>query len=475
MNFQFPDLTPMMPELVMTALALAVLLLDLVIKKKEVLALISMAGVAFASLTLFAPPAVTFGTMYIADGYSTFFKIIFFINVILTVLISIKYIAVERVNYGEYYSLILFSTIGMMIMASAGDLIVLYLGLELMALSTYVLAGFIRHDMKSNEAALKYFLLGAFSSAFLLYGISLIYGLTGTTDLKAIAAFISERGLTDNFSLLLSVIFFIVAFGFKIAAAPFHMWAPDVYEGAPTSITAFMSVGPKAAGFAVLGRVFMVAFVSVKVDWAMILIPLAILTMAIGNIVALSQTNIKRMLAYSSIAHAGYALLGIITANNDGLASMMNYLMIYAFMNIGAFAVIIMLRSEGFKGENISDYEGLSKTHPLAALLMLIFMFSLTGIPPTAGFIGKLYIFMSAINAGYTWLVVVAVIFSAISAYFYLRIIMYMYMREPKTTVTLTTSFSNGVALAVTAVAVLVIGIMPAQLLELAKAAIKGF
>ncbi len=475
MNFQFPDLTPMMPELVMTALALAVLLLDLVIKKKEVLALISMAGVAFASLTLFGPPAVTFGTMYIADGYSTFFKIIFFINVILTVLISIKYIAIERVNYGEYYSLILFSTIGMMIMASAGDLIVLYLGLELMALSTYVLAGFIRHDIKSNEAALKYFLLGAFSSGFLLYGISLIYGLTGTTDLKAIAAFISERGLTDNFSLLLSVIFFIVAFGFKIAAAPFHMWAPDVYEGAPTSITAFMSVGPKAAGFAVLGRVFMVAFVSVKVDWAMILIPLAILTMAIGNIVALSQTNIKRMLAYSSIAHAGYALLGIITANNDGLASMMNYLMIYAFMNIGAFAVIIMLRSEGFKGDNISDYEGLSKTHPLAALLMLIFMFSLTGIPPTAGFIGKLYIFMSAINAGYTWLVVVAVVFSAISAYFYLRIIMYMYMREPKTTVTLTTSFSNGVALAITAVAVLVIGIMPAQLLEFAKAAIKGF
>jgi len=475
MNFQFPDLTPMMPELVMTALALAVLLLDLVIKKKEVLALISMAGVAFASLTLFGPPGVTFGTMYIADGYSTFFKIIFFINVILTVLISIKYIAIERVNYGEYYSLILFSTIGMMIMASAGDLIVLYLGLELMALSTYVLAGFIRHDIKSNEAALKYFLLGAFSSAFLLYGISLIYGLTGTTDLKAIAAFISERGLTDNSSLLLSVIFFIVAFGFKIAAAPFHMWAPDVYEGAPTSVTAFMSVGPKAAGFAVLGRVFMVAFVSVKVDWAMILIPLAILTMAIGNIVALSQTNIKRMLAYSSIAHAGYALLGIITANNDGLASMMNYLMIYAFMNIGAFAVIIMLRSEGFKGDNISDYEGLAKTHPLAALLMLIFMFSLTGIPPTAGFIGKLYIFMSAINAGYTWLVVVAVIFSAISAYFYLRIIMYMYMREPKTTVTLTTSFSNGVALAITAVAVLVIGIMPAQLLELAKAAIKGF
>lgn len=475
MNFQLPDLTPMMPELLMTALALIVMLIDLLIKKKEVIALISMAGVALISLSLFGTSGVTFGTMYISDGYSTFFKLIFFLNVILTILISIKYIAVERVNYGEYYSLILFSTIGMMIMASAGDLIVLYLGLELMALSTYVLAGFIRHDIKSNEAALKYFLLGAFSSAFLLYGISIIYGLTGTTDLKAIASFINERGLTDNFSLLLSVIFFIVAFGFKIAAAPFHMWAPDVYEGAPTSITAFMSVGPKAAGFAVLGRVFMVAFASVTVDWAAILIPLSILTMAVGNIVALSQTNIKRMLAYSSIAHAGYALLGIITANNEGLASMMNYLMIYAFMNIGAFAVIIMLRSEGFKGDSIYDYEGLAKTHPLAAVLMLIFMFSLTGIPPTAGFIGKLYIFMSAINAGYTWLVVIAVIFSAISAYFYLRIVMYMYMREPKETVSLTTSFSNGVALGITTFAVLLIGVLPTYLLELAKAAIKGF
>jgi NADH-quinone oxidoreductase subunit N len=475
MNFQLPDLTPMMPELLMTALALIVLLLDLLIKKKEIVALISIAGVALVALSLFGPKGETFGSMFISDGYSTFFKIIFVVNVILTILISIKYIAVERVNYGEYYALILFSTIGMMIMASAGDLIVLYLGLELMALSTYVLAGFIRHDMKSNEAALKYFLLGAFSSAFLLYGISIIYGLTGSTDLRWIAAFISEHGLSGNPSLLLSVIFLIVAFGFKIAAAPFHMWAPDVYEGAPTSITAFMSVGPKAAGFAVLGRVLMVAFVSEKVEWAAILIPISILTMAVGNIVALSQTNIKRMLAYSSIAHAGYALLGIITASHEGLASMMNYLMIYAFMNLGAFGVIIMLRSEGFKGDSIHDYQGLSKTHPLAAMLMLIFMFSLTGIPPTAGFIGKLYIFMSAINAGYTWLVIIAVIFSAISAYFYLRIIMYMYMRDPKETVTLTTSFSGGVALGISTFVVLFIGILPSFLLNLAKAAIKGF
>jgi len=475
MNFPLPDLNPVMPEILMTAFALIVLLLDLVIKKKEAIALISIAGTALIGLSLFSFGGMTFGGMYISDGYSTFFKLIFFLNVILSILISIKYIAVEKVNYGEYYSLLLFSTIGMMIMASAGDLIVLYLGLELMALSTYVLAGFIRHSIKSTESALKYFLLGAFSSAFLLYGISIIYGLTGTTDIKAIAAFITEKGLADNLALLLSISFFIVAFGFKIAAAPFHMWTPDVYEGAPTSVTAFMSVGPKAAGFAVLGRVFLIGFAAAKVDWAVMLIPIAILTMAVGNIIALSQTNIKRMLAYSSIAHAGYALLGIITANAEGLASVMNYLMIYAFMNIGAFAVIIMLRSEGFKGEEITDYEGLSKSHPLAAALMLIFMFSLTGIPPTAGFIGKFYIFMSAINAGYTWLVLVAVIFSAISAYFYLRIVMYMYMRDPKTEVVLTTSFTNGVAPGITTAAVLIIGVLPSALLNLARAAVTGF
>jgi NADH-quinone oxidoreductase subunit N len=475
MNFTFPDLNPVIPELYMTALALILILVDLFVKKKGVLATLSIIGVAVVAYTLIGSSGVTFGGMFISDGYSSFFKTIFLINVVLSVLISIKYIAVERVNYGEYYNLILLATLGMMIMASAGDLIVLYLGLELMALSTYVLAGFIRHDIKSNEAALKYFLLGAFSSAFLLYGISMIYGLTGTTDIKAIALFVSEKGLIGNPALSLSMVLFAVAFGFKIAAAPFHMWAPDAYEGAPTSITAFMSVGPKAAGFAVLGRVFMIAFASLKIEWAMVLIPLSILSMAVGNIVALAQTNIKRMLAYSSIAHAGYALIGIIVANNEGLSSMMSYLMIYAFMNMGAFAVVIMLRTEGFKGDNITDYVGLAKTHPFLAALMLIFMFSLTGLPPTAGFIGKLYVFMAAINAGYTWLVIVAVAFSAISAYFYLRIVMYMYMREPEVEVSTSQSGTLGVALGVTTVAVLVIGIFPSFLVKLAKAAISGF
>ncbi len=475
MNLQYPSLGPVMPEIFMTALALILLLSDLFIKKKEVLAAMSIIGVTVVAYTMIDSSGVTFGGMYISDGYSSFFKIIFFINIVLSILISIKYISVERVNFGEYYSLIIVSTLGMMIMASAADLIVLYLGLELMALSTYILAGFIRHDIKSNEAALKYFLLGAFSSAFLLYGISVIYGLTGTTDIKAIALAISEKGLTGNLALSLSMVLFAVAFGFKIAAVPFHMWAPDAYEGAPTSITAFMSVGPKAAGFAVLGRVFMIAFASLKIEWSSALIPLAILSMAVGNVVALAQTNIKRMLAYSSIAHAGYALIGLIAANNDGLASMMNYMLIYAFMNLGAFAVIIMLRTEGFKGDNIYDYEGLAKQHPLLAALMLIFMFSLTGIPPTAGFIGKLYVFMSAINAGYTWLVLIAVVFSAISAYFYLRIVMFMYMREPKVEVTVSKSGTLGVALGVATVGVLLIGVYPKYFIDLARIALSGF
>ena len=270
------------------------------------------------------------------------------------------------------------------------------------------------------------------------------------------------------------MVLFAVALGFKIATVPFHMWAPDAYEGAPTSITAFMSVGPKAAGFAAIGRVFLIAFGSIKIEWSAVLIPLAVLSMGVGNIVALSQTNIKRMLAYSSIAHAGYALLGVIVGTGEGLSSMMNYMFIYAFMNIGAFAVVIMLRSEGISGEDLSDYEGLSKSHPLASALMLVFMLSLTGIPPTAGFIAKFYVFMEAIKAGYVSLVVIAVIFSVVSAFFYLRVIMYMYMREPKEEVVLSSSIPMGIALAVSTFIIFALGVFPSYILNLARFSILG-
>lgn len=466
-----PDLGPVMPEIVMTILALFILLSDLVLRRKETVALLTMVSVAVVSYAMPGSLGAAFDGMFVSDGYSSFFKLIYLISAFLTVLISIRYLEIEKMNFGEYYSLILFATLGMMIMTSAADLMLLYLGLELMALSTYVLAGFIRYDVKSNEAAMKYFLLGAFASAILLYGTAMIYGMTGTTNLSAISHIIIEKGLAHNPALLVSVIMVAVAFSFKIAAVPFHMWAPDAYEGAPTSITAFMSVGPKAAGFAVLGRVFLTAFISVRCEWVSVLMPVAVLTMAVGNIVALSQTNIKRMLAYSSIAHAGYALIGIIAGTPDGIASVMNYLLIYAFMNIGAFGVIILMRSEGIKGDSLADYEGLAKTHPLAAALMLIFMFSLTGIPPTAGFMGKFYVFMSAIDAGYMRLVILAVIFSAISAFFYLRVVKLMYMGEPKETLPLSTSPSLGLALAITIVAVLAIGVLPSYVISFARAA----
>lgn len=473
------DIRLIVPELTLICVGLILLLLDLVVRKKEVIAVVGIVGTlvalygTFKLYGLYEPQAV-FNGMFMLDGYSNFFKLIFYLNVILTICISMKYMAIEKASYGEYYALLMFATTGMMIMASAADLIILYLGLELMALSTYILAGLMRQQPRSNEAALKYFFLGAFSSAFLLYGISLTYGLTGTTNLKEIAAALQTLNINGNPIMYLGMIFIIVAFGFKIALVPFHMWAPDVYEGAPTSITAFMSVGPKAAGFAVLGRVLFDSFAGMQVQWTSILIPIAVLTMAAGSIIALAQTNIKRMLAYSSIAHAGYMLLGIISGTQEGLTSTLAYLMIYLFMNIGAFAIVIMLRREGFQGENLEDYMGLSKSHPLVSALMLIFMFSLAGIPPTAGFIGKFYVFMEVINAGYVPLAIIAVVFSAISAFFYLRVVMYMYMRDPKEQVTLTNSPAMSIALAVTAMMVLIFGILPSYLLDLVRHSILG-
>ncbi len=473
------DIRPFIPELTLICVGLILMLLDLVVRKKEVVAVVGIIGTLVALYGTFKLYGLyesqrAFAGMFVVDGYSNFFKLIFYLNIILTICISLKYMAVEKASFGEYYALLMFATSGMMIMASAADLITLYLGLELMALSTYILAGLMRRQQRSNEAALKYFFLGAFSSAFLLYGISLTYGLTGTTNLNEIAVSLNELNIIDNPIMLLGLIFIIVAFGFKIALVPFHMWAPDVYEGAPTSITAFMSVGPKAAGFAVLGRVLFDAFGGMQIQWAAILAPLAVLTMAVGSIIAIAQSNIKRMLAYSSIAHAGYMLLGVIAGTPEGLTSTVNYLMIYLFMNIGAFAIVIMLRREGFQGENLEDYMGLSRSHPLASALMLIFMFSLTGIPPTAGFIGKFYVFMEVINAGYTPLAIIAVVFSAISAFFYLRVVIYMYMKDPVREVTLTNSPSMSIALAVTAMMVLIIGVFPSFLLDLVRYSILG-
>jgi NADH-quinone oxidoreductase subunit N len=472
------QLMPIYPELVIITIALTILLLDFFVERraKAWLGWYSLIGIFVAAVMTVKLRVVAgsfFGGTFLLDPFSAYFKLAFYVACGLGILVSMKYLEIEDIHRGEYYALMLFATSGMMFMASAGDLITLYLGLELMALSVYVLAGFIRGDSRSNEAGIKYLLLGAFSSGIMLYGMSLMYGISGTTNLNGILAFLRGADLA-NPVLFLAMVMLVVSFGFKVAAVPFHMWVPDVYEGAPTSVTAFMSAGPKVAGFAVLLRVFIHALQPLHADTSVILGILAVLTMGLGNIMAIAQTNIKRMLAYSSIAHAGYALVGLAAGGPEGAASVMLYVLIYAVMNMGAFGVVIMLRRSGARGEEITDFAGLGKTNKMAAFLMLIFMFSLTGIPPMAGFMGKFYIFKSAVQAGMLWLAIIGVIFSAISAYFYLRVIMVMWMYDPKEEFNLVQSPALALALAVSVTAVLVIGVYPSTVLDFARASIIG-
>ena len=477
MIFTMPTLSPIMPEILLVCMAIILVVVDLVNpRNRELLSqltlLAAMGGMTCLLLNL--RPAVTFGTMFIVDSYAIFFKIICLVGMVMTTLLSGQYLKVERIRQGEYYSLMLFSVVGMMIMISAGDLIVVYLGLELMALSIYCLVGLLKNDFRANEASLKYFLMGGFSSALLLFGISLLYGMTGTTDLAGIARYCSEAGCLTNPALLTGFTLVLCGFCFKVGAAPFHFWTPDIYQGAPTAITSFMSVAPKAAGFAVLGRFLFTAFPDSHEQWGTIIALIALLSMAVGNIIAISQQNVKRMLAYSSIAHAGYALLGILAGTSEGYSATMSYLLIYCFMNMGAFGIVILLCSKGNRRESLDDYKGLARSNPGAALLMLIFMFSLTGIPPTAGFIGKFYLLKAALAAGYTWTVILAVLFSAISAYFYLRLIRYMYMEEAQEIIVPYCSPGLTAALTLSVMGVLGIGLFPSSLLDWAARSLIG-
>jgi NADH-quinone oxidoreductase subunit N len=424
---------PILPEILLVCVGLAVILLDLFAEKqRELLPWLTVLGcVTVLAMVAGEQNSSSFNGMFLTDSYAVFFKVICLLGVIMAALMGEHYRKNVGLQCGEYYSIMLFASAGMLVMASAGDLMVLYLGLELMALSVYCLVGILKRDQGASEAAIKYFLMGGFASAILLFGISLVYGLTGTTNIAAIGHLIATTELIHNPALSAALGLMICAFCFKVAIAPFHFWTPDVYDGAPTAITAFMSVGPKAAGFAVFGRVLYTGFPQFHDQWGTLLAVLALLTMAIGNITALSQTSIKRMLAYSAVAHAGYALLGILSGTAEGLSATMSYLLIYGFMNMGAFAILVLLATPGNKRESLEDYKGLAKTRPLAAFLMLIFLFSLTGIPPMAGFIGKFYLLKAALAAGYTKTVICAVIFSAISAFFYLRVVRYMYMDEP--------------------------------------------
>jgi len=427
-------------------------------------------------------PISGFNGMFILDGFSIFFKVLFLISAILTVMISGRYLDEERSHSGEYYALVLFAVVGAMFMASAGDFVTIFVALETMALSFYILVGYLKANRKSNEAALKYFLLGSFSTGIFLYGVSLIYGTTSTTNLgligngRAQAALASGQGSL----FLLGVILVTVALGFKISAFPFHMWAPDAYEGAPTPITAFLSTASKAAGFVVLVRVFAVSFGPIGDRWTLLLMILAVGSMTLGNVAAILQDNVKRMLAYSSIAHAGYALMGLIAVGHSssietrewGVQSVILYLFIYSFVNLGAFALVTMLRRGEVVGDRVADFAGLARRAPLPAFAMLVFMLSLAGIPATAGFVGKYYLFGAAVRADITWLAVVAVLNSAVSLYYYARIVVMMYMRDPEDEARIVPSFGQRVAIALCIVFTIAVGVYPEPILQFAHKSI---
>ena len=476
---------PFLPEIFLAVAGFAVLLLGIPMGRGGVrpLSLIGVGSLAVTGALVWLVgrpvdgPATILGGMLAVDQMAVFFKLLMLAASAVALLMAAGFLERSRYGGGEYVSLVLFATLGTMIMASGANLASLYVGLELMALSVYVLVGYFKLEVKSNEGAVKYFVLGATSSAILLYGISLVYGSLGTLDLEEIRASLVAVP-SANPMLVLGII--LVGFGmlFKVAAVPFHVWTPDAYEGAPTPVTAFISVAPKAAAFAMFMRIFLGAFAPEVEYWRVVLWVASAATMIFGNVAALTQDNVKRMLAYSSIAHAGYALMGLVAANEMGAWALLMYMLVYAFMNLGAFGFVILLESKSYAGEVIGDYAGLSRRHPGAALGMLIFMLALAGIPPTAGFMGKLYLFAAAVEGGYVVLTVIAVIMSAVSLYYYFRIVVQMYMRdgleEDAAPAELLRDRWTEAMIVVCVVITLAVGIYPAPVVGWAKSAISA-
>jgi len=463
LNISWP---PILPLIVVAIAAVAVLLVGVHVEDEdsEALGWLSLAGLGVAfilSLALLGQQEQTFAGAIALDNYTAYFYLVILLAAGVTVLMSLDYVPELGLAGAEYYALVLFATLGMMLMAAADDLIIIFLGLETMSISVYVLAGMWRRSAKSSEAALKYFLLGAFSTGFLLYGIALIYGATGSIKLEAIGNALKAPMAHDPL-LLLGLGMLLIGFGFKVAAVPFHMWTPDVYEGAPTSVTAFMATGVKLAAFAGFLRVFVVHLWSVRAEWALVLWVMAALTMTAGNLIAVVQSSVKRMLAYSAIAHAGYILVAMTAGGPSAGTAILFYLLGYAFTNLGAFAVIIALARRGEAHEAIGDLRGLAARQLLLAAAMAIFMLSLTGVPPLVGFIGKFYLFAAAIEAGYVGLVVIAVLNSVVSAYYYIGVIVAMYMDEGGVAIApLSARPALVAALAIATTATVLIGVYP--------------
>jgi len=480
------QVSAILPEVMLAFFGLAVLGTDLLLTadEKSWNSLTAMLGVLMSGAALwqwrheassFIRP---FESSIVIDPFFIFFGLLFLASTALVILLSVRYMEIEQEQHGEYYALMLFATVGMMFLACGYDLVVLFVGLETMALSFYVLSGFLRGNRRSNEGAMKYVLMGAFSSGILAYGFSILYGIAGSTNLGVIAAQVAARNSKPGGDLLTFLALATVAAGvfFKIAAVPFHQWAPDVYEGAPTSITAYISVASKAASFALLLRLFFTVFWPVNVDWSGIVATVAVLSLTIGALAALPQHNIKRLLAYSSIAQVGYILLGVVATvnkngslNQRGLQAAAFYLLAYAFFNTGAFAIVIVLRRKGMIGDDIDDMNGLIQRNPTAAILMLIFLLSLAGIPPTAGFVAKLLVFWALIETGHPLLAIISVAYILPAVYYYFRIVAAMWVRESTDAVRPVISPAQMFALAAMLVVTLAAGIFPEQFLRFAS------
>lgn len=477
--FQPLDLFVLVPHLELTVFACGILGMDFLLERryKYVNAATALLGVALSGFQLWRMrhmEVMAFNGLLVVDSFFIFFSFLFLLVTALVILMSVKYLDLEEEHEGEYYALILFAAVGMMFMAGGTDLITLFIGLELMALSFYLLAGFLRSDRRSNEAAIKYLLLGVFSSGILAYGFSLLYGVSGSTNIDRIAEAVRQRGLADPLVFLAMA---AVAAGlfFKVAAVPFHQWAPDVYEGAPTPITAYISVGSKAASFALLLRLFLVPIGPLRANWVDLLAVVAVATMTIGNLAALNQENIKRLLAYSSIGHVGYILLGLVAGNETGRTGIALYLFVYAMMTIGAFAVITGMRRADLIGDRLDDMRGLMFKNPAGALLMLIFLLSLTGIPPTAGFIAKYFIFLSLIQTQHYLLAVFAALYVVVALYYYFRIVVMMFMSDAREPGKMTLAPGLVATLAIALVLTLAPGIYPEPLIRFAQFSILPF
>jgi NADH-quinone oxidoreductase subunit N len=479
-GFNAADLIRFLPETILTVMGTLMMVLDPILHRRSshafghlsIAALVAAIGGAVYAYTQAGP---AFGGMLMVDGFATFFRVLVLVVGILTILPSYRFLARQDAETSEYHALLIFSIAGQCLMAAANDLIVVFIGLEISSIASYVLAGYFRDDKRSNEAALKYFLLGSFATAFFLYGVALIYGSTGSVNLTAVRAVILGQGpggaAPAPVFIGVAAALMFVGLGFKVSAAPFQMWAPDVYQGAPTPVTAFLSAGPKAAAFAVFLRIFMTALEPIGDRWELLVWGSALLSMTIGNFAALLQTNIKRMLAYSSIAHAGYVMVALAARSQVGTAAAMFYLAAYALMNIGAFSVVSHLSGRGERYQNIEDFSGLGQKQPLTAAMLSIFLLSLIGVPLTGGFFGKFYIFKAALDSHLVWLTVLGLLNSAVAAYYYLRILVMMYMREPGEAVENAEPLSPGLraALILPALGTLLLGIFPTWVLEFAE------